>query len=307
MMKKGYFLVALGASCWGTLGAIGTVLFNQGLSSIAVANYRVLFATVIIGLYLLLFRRQDLTVSKKQLPLFIAAGFISVFIFNFSYLTAINLTTIVTAVIMLYTAPTFVTVISKFAFNEPITLQKAAALILTLVGCALVVEAYDFTQIKLNFPGLLAGLSSGLTYGLYSIFGKKALDNCSPWTTVFYSFVFGSIFLSIFGRPWETFAALQNTTTASFILLIAVLPTVVAYGFYTTGLKYIESSKASIIATVEPVVAVILAAAVFHENISLLQGLGILLVIGSIILIQISLPAKNEDTAEKSNQCVFKA
>ncbi len=294
-MKKGYILVALGASCWGTLGAISTVLFNLGLSSVTVANYRVLITTLILGLYLLLFRRQELTVNAKQLPLFIAAGLISVCIFNLSYLTAVNLTTIVTAVILLYTAPFFVTVISRFVFNEAITVQKALALVMTLTGCVLVAEAYNIEQIKLNLLGLLAGLAAGLSYGLYSIFSKKALDNCSPWTTVFYSFAFGAIFLSLFGHPWKTVDMLQDPKVAGFALLIALVPTVLAYIFYTSGLQLVESSKAAIIATMEPVVAVLLAAIVFHEQITLLQGFGILLVIGSVILVQISLPSKNKE------------
>lgn len=296
-MNKGYILVALGAACWGTLGAIGKVLFEQGLSSLTVANYRIMLTFMIIGLFLAIFHRAALTINKKDLPLFALMGFISVCMFNIAYLTSIDLTTIVTAVILLYTAPVFVTVISRFVFKEPITLQKTVALILTLVGCFLVVEAYNINNLKLNYYGLIAGLCAGLTYGLYSIFGKKALGSYSSWTTVFYSFGFGTLFISMFGRPWETVHLLQNSTVAFFLILIAVIPTVIAYALFTTGLKQVETSKASIVATVEPVVAVLLAATLFHEHISSIQGLGILMVLSSVILIQLPMGAKKETRA----------
>lgn len=285
-MKKGYLLVATGAACWGTLGAISTVLFQEGLPPLTVANFRVLLTTLIIGTYLLVFRRQDLVLKGSNLFLLAGAGLISVCLFNLAYINAINMTTIVTAVILLYTAPVFVTIFSRLLFNEPITLQKSLALILTLAGCSLVVEAYDITNLKLNATGLLVGLGAGLTYGLYSIFGKKALNDLSPWTTVFYSFAFGALFISLWGQPWNHIAIFQQPKIAGFLFLLAILPTVLAYALYTTGLKHIETSKAAIVATVEPVVAVILAAVLFKESLNLWQMIGILLVISSVVLIQ---------------------
>ncbi|WP_031516316.1 DMT family transporter [Desulfofalx alkaliphila] len=294
-MKKGYILVAMGAACWGSVGALSNFLFEQGLSSFTVANYRVLLSMIIIGLYLLIFKRTAFTVHKKDLPLFALMGLISVCLFNMAYIGAIRLTTIVTAVILLYTAPVFVTIISRFTFKEPITLQKAVALVLTLAGCALVVEAYNPANLKLNFVGILVGLCAGLTYGLYSIFGKKALRAYSSWTTVFYSFLFGTFFISIVGRPWETVSMLLDSTTLTFLLLIALIPTVLAYALYTAGLKYVETSKASIVATVEPVVAVLLAALLFQEYLTWPQFVGVLMVLASVVLIQ--LPAVNKKAA----------
>ncbi|MBM7856020.1 drug/metabolite transporter (DMT)-like permease [Desulfohalotomaculum tongense] len=301
-MKKGYIMIAAGAACWGSLGAFSTVLFEQGLSSLTVANFRVLLTTLIMGLYLAIFHRHLLQVAKKDLSFFAAAGFISVCIFNFTYITAISLTNIVTAVILLYTAPVFVTILSRFIFKEQVTPQKTLALLLTLIGCALVVEAYDLSSLKLNFKGILTGLSAGFTYGLYSIFSKKALETYSPWTTVFYSFVFGSLFISLFGRPWEKISLVGSFNTGIYLLLIALIPTVLAYTLYTAGLKYVESSKASIIATVEPVVAVILAAFIFHAQISIFQFAGILLVLGSVILIQIPTAGSSKKQEIKQNQ-----
>ncbi|MTI79296.1 MAG: EamA family transporter [Firmicutes bacterium] len=293
-MKKGYILVASGAACWGAVGTFSTILFQQGLSSLTVANFRILLTTLMLGLFLAIFNRQQFRINLKDIPFFAVAGLISVCLFNFTYITAINLTTIVTAVILLYTAPVFVTIISRFTFQEKITLQKAIALIFTLLGCFLVVEAYNLSNLKINLPGLLIGLSAGLTYGLYSIFGKKALASYSSWTTVFYSFAFGTAILSIFGQPWTKLYLFNDYQTAQFLFLNSLIPTVLAYTLYTAGLKYVESSKASIIATVEPVVAVILASLIFHETIRLYQFLGIILVLVSVILIQIPLKKRKK-------------
>jgi drug/metabolite transporter (DMT)-like permease len=301
-MNKGYLLVALGASCWGTLGAIGTVLFNLGLSPVTVANYRVLLATLIFGGYILLFRRHDFRIKKQDLPILVCAGLISVCFFNLAYNNAINLTSIVTAVILLYTAPIFVTIVSRFVFKEKITVQKTVALILTLIGCTLVSNAYDLNNLKLNFIGIAAGLGAGLTYGLYSIFSKKALETYSPWTVTFYAFAFGTLFLSLYGKPWETLYIFNDSTTVAFLLLIALVPTVIAYALYTTGLQFVETSKASIIATMEPVVAVILAAFIFHEHINAIQLLGIVMVIGSVILIQFPTKPKDHNKTKKTHQ-----
>jgi drug/metabolite transporter (DMT)-like permease len=63
-----------------------------------------------------------------------------------------------------------------------------------------------------------------------------------------------------------------------------MLCTVVPYLAYTAGLKYVENSKASIFASIEPVTATILGMVVFHESVSLWEMLGIVLVIGALVV-----------------------
>jgi drug/metabolite transporter (DMT)-like permease len=77
-----------------------------------------------------------------------------------------------------------------------------------------------------------------------------------------------------------------STSAILYIMGLGLFPTVLAYWFYTQGLKQLEASKASIVSTIEPVVATIMGLLIYNENVSLIQAAGILLVLGAVLLIQ---------------------
>jgi drug/metabolite transporter (DMT)-like permease len=68
---------------------------------------------------------------------------------------------------------------------------------------------------------------------------------------------------------------------------IGLISTVIAYGFYITGLSYgIEASKAGIISTLEVVVSVILSYLVFKEALWGWKLVGILMVVSSVVIVK---------------------
>src|SRR5690625_2040781 len=68
---------------------------------------------------------------------------------------------------------------------------------------------------------------------------------------------------------------------------LGILPTAFAYIIYTHGLNKTEASKASILSTIEPVVATIIGVFVFMEPFSLIQMVGMSLIILAVIMIQL--------------------
>ena len=64
----------------------------------------------------------------------------------------------------------------------------------------------------------------------------------------------------------------------------ALLTTVVPYLSYTKGLSGLPASKASVTATIEPVVAAVLGIVVFHESVSMWKLTGIVLVLSSVVV-----------------------
>ena len=75
-------------------------------------------------------------------------------------------------------------------------------------------------------------------------------------------------------------------------MLFALLTTVVPYLCYTRGLSGLPASKASVTATLEPVVTTLLGIFVFHESVSMMKILGIVLVLSSVVLMN----RKQEET-----------
>ena len=61
----------------------------------------------------------------------------------------------------------------------------------------------------------------------------------------------------------------------------------VPYSFYFAGLKYLEPTRAVIVSCLEPVFAIVIAAAVLGEFIRPMQVLGIVVVLAAIVLAQL--------------------
>ncbi len=280
-----YFFVIIAAALWGTIGIYGKYLSAAGFSTLQIVSVRAFVSALSIFLFLLVRDRRLLRIEVKDFPYFIGTGIISIVFFNWCYFIAIEKTSLSVAAILLYTAPAFVMIFSAVLFKEKMTRRKVTALVLTFAGCVLVTMFTKGTSHGISVSGILAGLGSGLGYALYSIFGRYALKKYDSYTVTLYTFVFASAFLLPTSNIKGTILLLHNQSVLVYAVLLGVLATVLPFVLYTKGLSQLETSKASIIATIEPVVAAIIGIAFFREPVSLSKVTGILLVIFAVSIL----------------------
>ena len=129
-------------------------------------------------------------------------------------------------------------------------------------------------------------MASGFFYGLYSIFARFALRHYQPLTVTYYTFVFaalGSLFLL---RPDEIAPALHSGAMVLYILGLVVIATVLPYIFYTRGLAGVDSGRASILASVEPVVAALVGVIAFGEPLGWGVALGLACMLLTVYLLR---------------------
>ncbi|MFE7282577.1 EamA family transporter, partial [Heyndrickxia sporothermodurans] len=77
---------------------------------------------------------------------------------------------------------------------------------------------------------------------------------------------------------------------------------VLAYILYTIGLNRIESSTAAILATIEPVAAIIIGITLFNEKITFVQFVGILCILSSVLILSIK---RKSIKSHKSELSIF--
>ena len=232
-----------------------------------------------------------MTIALKDIYLFIGTGILSIAFFNWAYFTSIQLLSISVAVILLYTAPAFVMIMSVLFLKEKITVMKVVLLCMTLLGCLLVTGLTNLSYQDGDVLGYLIGLGAGFGYALYSIFGKFALNKYSPFTVSFYTFFVASLLLVPMTGIWLKLPIIVNGKAMIYIVGLSLISTVLAFLLYTEGLRGIESSKASILSTVEPLAALILGIAVFQESISGTQILGGIVIFMSAIFASVKRPS----------------
>ncbi len=281
---RGYLFVIVAAMLWSMIGLLVRALHDgSGLPALTIAFLRAGVAAIISLGAMMLTRRDQLRATRRGLGIFVVYGMIGIGAFYWLYAQAIIQTTVTMAVVLLYTAPAFVALIAWRVWGEALDARKLGALALAFGGCALVARAYDPAQLSLNVVGIAFGLGAGLTYALFTIFSKAIVKQYSPWTALTYQLLFGALFLALF-QTGDAFAPLiQHPQTWLYLLALVFGPTLGAIWFFTAGLRSVPASNASILATIEPVLASVLAFVILGERLEWLQLLGGGMVIGGAV------------------------
>lgn len=275
---KAYLSILLAAASWGCIGLFSRRLLAGGVSPENIVTIRNFGSLVLLTLIFLPVDKKVFHVKPKHLPIFFGTGVVSVLLFTLCYFHAQELCSLAIAAILLYTAPAMVVIMSAILWKEPVTKRKLFALALALLGCACVTGVFG-GGLSLTPAGFLYGIGSAFFYALYSIFGRYALRHYAPMTVVYWTFVFAGFGALCFMDAPALLAALSVPATALSVLGIVAVSTVLPYILYTRGLAEVESGKASIMASLEPVVASFVGILVYSEPMSagVFLGLGCIL------------------------------
>jgi DME family drug/metabolite transporter len=282
----GYGLVLLAAVLWATLGLFYKGLAASGLPLLTIVFFRAGVAAVTLFAVLLWRERSSLRLSGRDGLFFLAFGLVGVAAFYIVYIHAIQWAGMGVAAILMYTAPVWVSLYGALFLGERLTPQRGGILALAFLGCALVGRAYDPTGMGLNVLGILAGLGAGLTYGAYTIFSKVAQRHHTAWATLAFGLGFGTLFLLPLQSPPVLLRALTTPTLLFWLVMLGLIPTLGGGLAFNLGLRRVPASSASVVATLEPVIAAALGWAVWGERMEWPQILGAALVLAAVIVLQ---------------------
>lgn len=294
---RAYLLTIAGAACWGLIGLLIDPLYTHGFTPWDVVAIRGIFTFVMLILIMAVFYRDQLRTRWKDHFYFAGAGIVGIAFFNYFYFEVFSQSSLSLAVTLLYTGPLFVTILSRLFFKEALTGRKGIALVLAVTGCAFVVGLLPFDQQEVPADILFMGILSGFCYALYSIFSKPITKRYSALTITTYTFLYTSVFMLLTSDIVKKTGQFQHATVWIAAILLALVATVAGYLLYATGLKYLEASKASILATIEPIVAVLTGVLFLGEYLQAWQVLGIVLVLYSAMLVA-GRRRRIEETAE---------
>jgi len=278
------------------MGLVVRPLNEIGLVTMDICFLRSVITFAVMFAGLLLFDRSALKIRIRDIWCFIGTGALSVSFFNFCYFKTITLTSLSVAAVLLYTAPAFVMIMSFFLFKETMTKRKVIALLIAFTGCVLVSGVINGSG-TLNAKGLLVGLGAGFGYALYSIFGRYALQRgYNSITITFYTFVFATV-ATVFMADVSSIINIVGTHpqlgvyAAFMILFVTLFP----YLCYTKGLSGMENGTASVIASIEPVMATVLGILIYKEKMTFMNAFGMILVLLSIIILNSKVEERKGD------------
>jgi drug/metabolite transporter (DMT)-like permease len=284
--KSGYVFVALAAVLWALSGTSSKFLFNRGISPYQLIQLRTTLSFAGLLLWLLFRNPSLLKISPGNLLYFSLLGTTGIGAAQFFYLFAISKINVAVAILLHYTGPVFVALYSVFVLRRKLSRKSISAMAGTLLGCYLVVGAYNTDLLSLNRIGIIGGLLAAMAFATYSLLSEVGMRKYTPWTVLLYGLLFAAVLWNILHPPLEALGRAYSPVEWWWIFFIAIFGTVLPFGLYFEGVRRIRPTHASITATLEPITAGVSAAVFLGEMLGRLQIIGGVLVIASIVWLQ---------------------
>ena len=135
---------------------------------------------------------------------------------------------------------------------------------------------------------------AAFAFAFYNIAGHNVLARHDRWTVMLYTVFSASLFWMVLNSPWKIAAAHYSSAQWIFLLVFALTSILLPYSLYFAGLQHLEPTSAIVVSCLEPVFSIVIAGIVLHEVMGPLQGVGIVLVLIAIVLVQILDRKRNE-------------
>ncbi|MGH7301948.1 MAG: DMT family transporter [Candidatus Rokuibacteriota bacterium] len=282
----GLVLIALAAISWGTSGSVMTVLAERAAASpLLVGVARLWLAAILLLLATSMTARPfDIPTADRWRSL--AMG-VCMAAYQAAYFTAVTLGGIaVVALVAICSAPLMIAALAPGLLGERLGPRVVGALLLGVLGTALLVAAPSGT---IHAParflgGVLLAFVAGLAYALYVVAAKATLRRASPLPTTALTFTIGAVLLTP-ALVWTDSPLTQLALGWPWLLYLGGVATAGAYAIYTIGLRRVPASIAGVATLLEPLTATILGVTLFGERLGAAGGVGALLLVTALGLL----------------------
>lgn len=269
----GALCVVGAAAAWAFIGVFTRELGSRGVEASDVATWRALLGGACFAIHrgvaggvrptrrdagpLTLFAVVGVTVFFAALPLAVQAGGITI------------------AYVLLYTAPAWVAVGAVILLGERLGPWEIGLVGATVTGAALVALSGG-ANVIISATSVGWGLAAGWSYASYYLLGRRLFDRLGSVTTYAICLPAGGAILALVVRP-----SVPPAQAWPWLVGLAVLSTWLPYVLLAAGLTRLPSSRAVVIATIEPVLAALLGAALYDERLGSVGWIGAAIVFSS--------------------------
>lgn len=286
----GVGFIVVSSIAFGAMAIFAKWAYQAGVSPISALFLRFTLAGIFM-LTVMFLRKIPFPRGKTLFGLFLM-GFIGYTGQSFSYFTALTLAPAGMVAILLYLYPVLVTILSLIFLKHRMTRLDVIALLLALIGTALVIGM----EIGGKPLGIAFGIAAALIYSIYIIAGTNITRHTDAFAASTVIILSTSLSYGILGIA----QGIHLPTTPvgwGAVTAIALISTVVAIVTFFAGLKRIGPVNASMLSTLEPVVTVALSSLIFGETITASKIIG-----GAMILVTAILLAQRETTRNNQHE-----
>ncbi len=278
---QGMIYVLISAFSFGTLGLFTRIAYQSEMSVLSALTWRFLVAGFLLWLWDMKKRNPISPTHFRASLLMGAIGYTGQAGLFFLAIYRLNSGL---ANVLLFTYPVMVTLQDAILKRKLPRASFLVVLAITAIGCLLTLQPETGSIDKL---GILAGLGAAIWYSVYLNIGARLVKGCPPLKVTTYvcigaaaALIFYQLFiLNTFYIPSELKAWIA-------VFGMSILGTIIPVITLFEGMALIGAAEASIISTIEPVITVLLGYYFLNETLALWQGIGISMIVGSILWLQ---------------------
>ena len=285
MKTLSFFYIIIAGVLWGTSGLFSHALTPYGFTPLHLAAVRGTVSFLLMATFLLIRRRTAFHLPKSALLLCAGCG-LMLFGTSSAYYASMSLTSVSTAVVLMYTAPVLVMIFSISFLGERLTRLKLLSVGCMLAGCLLVSGVIG--GMKFDLLGVLMGLLSGVTFATYNILTKVEMQRgYDPVSTSLYGYLFMGLFGLCASHPQSMPASIAKAPALTLPLLIGLglFTVLIPYFLYTLALRDLPAGTASALSIVEPMSATVFSILFLKERLTRLSAIGMLLILLAVFLL----------------------
>ncbi len=267
-------------------GVIAKRAFDLGVAPDVLAEFRILFAFLVFLTLTLAFKRRDLlTIKRDDVPWLALFGLLGVMAVQLIYYQAIQRIPIGVALVIEYTAPLLILAYWR-ARGRHVGLGLWVAAVLTLVGCYLVVGAYDAQLRQVNAVGAILATIDAVILAAYFLLAERLVHRYSSWALLCAGFATAALAWCVVRPPWLLPWGELNGELGLDVLGVVIIATVIPYLFSVGAVRLIPAARVGLTSTAEPVIAAIVAWLLIGESLEPLQVAGGAVVVVGIVVAQ---------------------
>ena len=287
--SKGLAFGILAGFIYGSTPILGKLTYLEGSNPISLTFYRNLLS-IPFFFAMLKYNKISLKIEKSQSKKFAVLGFLAsvtalCLYGSYNYISVGMSTTIH------YIYPVLVTAACIIIFKDKISRDKVVSLLLSTIGITLFFEG------SLNMTGILMSFLSGIFFTGYLLFmDKSGLDTVFPFKITFYTAIFSSVYLFIFGIISKDLVFKMTFTGWFYTILVAVFVSFLANTFVALGVKYVGPTVTSIVGMLEPITSIIMGILFLREPVTLKNILACALILLGVLIVTLAKEKNSDDT-----------
>jgi drug/metabolite transporter (DMT)-like permease len=291
--------VFLATVFWGTTATLARSVFrDDGVPAQTVVELRLAIAAGVLFVWLVLRRRSALRLEPRDRLRILVLGLFGVAAVQGSYYYSISRLGVGLAILLQYVAPSLIVLWEMVRGTRP-SAATVAAVALALCGTALLVRGVDTISVHASTFDWIVGASCAFIFAFYVLASKRVVARYAPETVLLYTFAIAAGFWACVTPPWRIVAAHYPARVWLRFVLLGIFSTLVPFRCFYAGLKRLPAAEAGIIATAEPVVAIVAAFVFLGEGLTPGQIVGAGLVVGAAVLAARGNPETAEAAAER--------